>query len=46
LVPAENAGLLAGKIAGAKVVMLERASHIFTTDQPERAHAAILDFLE
>ncbi len=46
LVPPENAGLLAGKIAGAEVVMLERASHIFTTDQPEKAHAAILSFLE
>jgi pimeloyl-ACP methyl ester carboxylesterase len=45
LIPPENAGLLAERIAGAEVVMLERASHIFTTDQPEKAHEAILRFL-
>lgn len=45
LIPPENAALLAEKIAGAEVVMLERASHIFTTDQPEKAHEAILRFL-
>jgi pimeloyl-ACP methyl ester carboxylesterase len=37
--------MLATRIAGAKVVMLPQASHIFTTDQPQKAHAAMLDFL-
>ena len=46
LIPAENAYLLVERIAGAKLVMLPKASHIFTTDQPEKAHAAILQFLE
>lgn len=45
LIPPENAGMLAERIAGAQLVMLSNASHIFTTDQPERAHAAILSFL-
>ena len=45
LIPVENAGLLASKIAAAQVAILPNASHIFTTDQPERAHMAILNFL-
>ncbi len=45
LIPPENAAMLATRIAGAKVVMLPQASHIFTTDQPQKAHAAMLDFL-
>jgi 3-oxoadipate enol-lactonase len=45
LIPPENAAMLASQIAGARVVMLPQASHIFTTDQPEKAHAAILEFL-
>ncbi len=44
LIPPENAALLQGQIKGATVVMLPHASHIFTTDQPAQAHAAILDF--
>ena len=46
LIPPENASLLKSQIANAEVVMLPHASHIFTTDQPEKAHAAILGFLE
>lgn len=46
LVPPQNAAILANRIAGSKVMMLPHASHIFTTDQPEQAHAAIIDFLE
>jgi 3-oxoadipate enol-lactonase len=46
LVPPKNATILANRIAGAKLVMLPNASHIFTTDQPESAHAAILRFLK
>jgi pimeloyl-ACP methyl ester carboxylesterase len=45
LIPAENAPLLASRIAGAQLVTLKNASHIFTTDQPEAAHSAILKFL-
>jgi pimeloyl-ACP methyl ester carboxylesterase len=45
LVPPENAKLIAGRIPGAKLLMIPDASHIFTTDQPAAAHAAILDFL-
>jgi pimeloyl-ACP methyl ester carboxylesterase len=46
LVPPQNGKLIAGRIPGAKLVVLPRASHIFTTDQPEAAHGAILSFLD
>ena len=46
LVPPENGKLIAGRIPGAKLVVIPRASHIFTTDQPEVAHRAILEFLD
>jgi 3-oxoadipate enol-lactonase len=45
LVPAGNGELIAGKIPGAKLVMLPQASHIFTTDQPEASRHAVMDFL-
>jgi 3-oxoadipate enol-lactonase len=45
LVPPQNGRLIAARIAGAKLVMIPGASHIFTTDQPDLAHAAVLDFL-
>jgi 3-oxoadipate enol-lactonase len=45
LVPAGNGKLIAQSIAGAKLLMLPNASHIFTTDQPEAAQRAILEFL-
>jgi 3-oxoadipate enol-lactonase len=45
LVPPQNGWLIAARIAGAKLVMIPGASHIFTTDQPDLAHAAVLDFL-
>jgi 3-oxoadipate enol-lactonase len=45
LVPAANGKLIAGRIPGAKLVLIPRASHIFSTDQPEIAHAAMLEFL-
>jgi 3-oxoadipate enol-lactonase len=45
LVPAGNGELIAARISGAKLVMLPRASHIFTTDQPEASQHAIMDFL-
>lgn len=46
LVPPANAKLIAQSISGSKLVILSGASHIFTTDQPEESHQAILEFLE
>ena len=45
LVPAGNGKLIAEKIPGAKLVILQHASHIFSTDQTQLAHNAILEFL-
>jgi 3-oxoadipate enol-lactonase len=45
LVPPGNGELIAGRIPGAKLVLLEHASHLFFTDQTEAAHQAILEFL-
>jgi pimeloyl-ACP methyl ester carboxylesterase len=45
LVPPGNARILADKIVGAKLTMLANASHLFTTDQPEESHRAILESL-
>lgn len=45
LVPTGNGELIAGRIPGAQLVLLERASHLFSTDQPEAAEKAILEFL-
>jgi pimeloyl-ACP methyl ester carboxylesterase len=45
LIPAANGPLLAGAIAGSKLLMLPNASHIFATDQPEATHREILSFL-
>jgi 3-oxoadipate enol-lactonase len=45
LVPPGNGELIAGRIPGAKLVLLERASHLFLTDQTEAANREILEFL-
>jgi pimeloyl-ACP methyl ester carboxylesterase len=45
LVPPGNGQLIAGRIPGAQLVMIPRASHIYTTDQPDASHRAVLDFL-
>jgi pimeloyl-ACP methyl ester carboxylesterase len=45
LVPTGNGKLIASRIPGAELVLLPQASHIFSTDQPEAAHKAILKFL-
>ncbi|HST24046.1 MAG TPA: alpha/beta fold hydrolase [Blastocatellia bacterium] len=45
LVPPENGKLIAEMIAGAKLVMLEKASHLFVTDQTEASIDAVLSFL-
>ncbi len=40
-----NAEILAERIPGAELVWLEGAGHVYTWEQPERADAAVLDFL-
>jgi 3-oxoadipate enol-lactonase len=45
LVPPGNGELIAGKIPGAKWVLIPDASHIYPTDHPERANAEVMDFL-
>ena len=45
LVPPGNGELIAKAIPGAKLLMLPQASHLYTTDQPERSHEAVLQFL-
>jgi pimeloyl-ACP methyl ester carboxylesterase len=45
LIPPGNGELLAKHIPGAKLVLLDHASHLFLTDQAEASEKAILDFL-
>jgi len=45
LIPVRNAELIAGRIPGAQLALIEQAGHLFLTDQPEAAHKAILKFL-
>src|SRR5258708_36633840 len=45
LVPPGNGELIAQRIPGAKLVLIPRACHILTTDQPDAAHQAISDLL-
>lgn len=45
LIPPANARLIAGRIPGATLVLIPRASHIFSTDQPDIAATAIEEFL-
>lgn len=45
LIPPENGRRLARLIAGARLVMIPNASHIFPTDQPDATNQAILGFL-
>ncbi len=44
LVPPENSRLLAERIAGAELVEIDQAGHIFFCEQPEATNAALLDF--
>ncbi len=46
LVNPANAAVLAGAIPGARVEMIERASHVFFSDQPEASAKVIVSFLE
>jgi 3-oxoadipate enol-lactonase len=45
LVPPGNGELIAARIPGARLILLEHASHLFSTDQPEAAQKAIFEFL-
>jgi pimeloyl-ACP methyl ester carboxylesterase len=45
LVPPGNGEMIAARIPGAQLVLLEGASHLFSTDQPEASEGAILEFL-
>jgi pimeloyl-ACP methyl ester carboxylesterase len=45
LISWENSRILAERIPGAKLVLLEPAGHVFWTEQPERSQDAILTFL-
>ncbi|HEY1240055.1 MAG TPA: alpha/beta fold hydrolase [Bryobacteraceae bacterium] len=45
LVPPGNGERIASRIPGAELVLLAGANHMFTTDQPEAAHAVLLRFL-
>jgi 3-oxoadipate enol-lactonase len=45
LAPPGNGELIAGRVPGAKLVLLEHASHLFLTDQTQAAHKEILEFL-
>ncbi len=46
LIPCENSKIIADQIPNSKLVELENASHIFTTDQTEKSAEAILEFLD
>jgi pimeloyl-ACP methyl ester carboxylesterase len=45
LVPPGNGELIAKRIPGAKLVLLDHASHLFLTDQTEASQKVVLDFL-
>ena len=46
LVPLENGYILANRIPSAELVGVPDASHILTTDQPERLSSMLLDWLD
>ena len=45
MVPVANARLLAERIPGAELVLLEGAGHVYHSEQPERADRAVLEFI-
>jgi len=45
MVSPENARILAERIPGAELVLLEGAGHVYHSEQPDRADAAVLDFV-
>jgi 3-oxoadipate enol-lactonase len=46
LIPWDNSRLIAGRIPGAQLRILEPAGHCFWLEQPEQSHEAIEHFLE
>jgi 3-oxoadipate enol-lactonase len=46
LVHPDNARLLAERIPGARLVLLEGAGHVYHSERPEEADAAVLDFID
>ena len=46
MVPVENARRLASLIPGAQLALLEGAGHLYHSEQPEAADAAVLMFLD
>ena len=46
LIAWENSRLIADRIAGSRLVVLEPAGHCFWLEQPEQTHAAIAHFLK
>ena len=46
LIPWENSRILAQRISGAELVLLEPAGHCFWLEQPERSGEAISGFLQ
>ena len=45
MVPVENAGILAERIPGAELTLLEGAGHLYHSERPEEADASVLDFI-
>jgi len=45
LVPAENARILAERIPGAELILVEGTRHLVAPEKPAEVHAAVLDFL-
>jgi pimeloyl-ACP methyl ester carboxylesterase len=45
MVPVENARMLADRIPGAELVLLEGAGHVYHSEQPARADRAVLEFI-
>jgi pimeloyl-ACP methyl ester carboxylesterase len=46
LVPVENARRVASRILGARLALLEGAGHLYHSEQPDAADAAVLAFLD
>lgn len=46
VIPVANARLLASRIPGARLVLLDGAGHLYHSEQPEAADAAVLAFLD
>jgi pimeloyl-ACP methyl ester carboxylesterase len=46
LIPAQNAQILADAIRGARLELIDQASHMFQTDRPRETEAVVKDFLQ